>query len=82
MKSKYFLAIVLLVSFVQTSHAEKHTLSPKLTKDFEIAVKNVENKNFLDAVKMFNELAENGLLREPQWWSLKASIKLRSFIIL
>ena len=24
-------------------------------------IKNVENKNFLDAVKMFNELAENGL---------------------
>ena len=61
MKSKYFLAIVLFISFVQTSHAEKHTLSPKLTKDFELAVKNVENKNFLDAVKMFNELAENGL---------------------
>ena len=61
MKSKYFLAIVLLVSFVQISHAENHSLSPKLTKDFEIAVKNVENKNFLDAVKMFNELAENGL---------------------
>lgn len=26
-----------------------------------MAVKNVENKNFLDAVKMFNELAENDL---------------------
>ena len=61
MKSKYFLAIVLFISFVQTSQAEKHTLSPKLAKDFEIAVKNVENKNFLDAVKMFNELAENDL---------------------
>ena len=61
MKSKYFLAIFLFIGFVQTSHAEKHTLSPKLAKDFEIAVKNVENKNFLDAVKMFNELAENGL---------------------
>ena len=61
MKLKYILSTVLFISFVQTSQAEKHTLSPKLAKDFEIAVKNVENKNFLDAVKMFNELAENDL---------------------
>ena len=61
MKLKYFLAILLFISFVHTSHAEKHTLSPKLAKDFEIAVKNVESKNFLAAVEMFNELAENGL---------------------
>ena len=61
MKLKYILSTVLFISFVHTSHAENHTLSPKLAKDFEMAVKNVENKNFLDAVKMFNELAENGL---------------------
>ena len=61
MKLKYILSTVLIIGFAQTSQAENHTLSPKLAKDFEIAVKNVENKNFLDAVKMFNELAENGL---------------------
>ena len=61
MKFKYFLAIVLFAGFVHTSHAENHILSPKLAKDFEIAVKNVESKNFLAAVEMFNELAENGL---------------------
>ena len=61
MKSKYFLATVLFIGFAHTSQAENHTLSPKLEKDFEMAVKNVESKNFLDAVKMFNELAENDL---------------------
>ena len=61
MKLKYILSTVLFIGFAHTSHAENHTLSPKLAKDFEMAVKNVENKNFLDAVKMFNELAENGL---------------------
>ena len=61
MKLKYILSTVLFIGFAHTSQAENHTLSPKLAKDFEMAVKNVENKNFLDAVKMFNELAENGL---------------------
>ena len=45
MKSKYFLATVLFIGFAHTSQAENHTLSPKLAKDFEMAVKNVENKN-------------------------------------
>ena len=61
MKFQYFIAIILFISFGHTSRAENHTLSPKLAKDFEMAVKNVENKNFLAAVTMFNELAENGL---------------------
>ena len=61
MKLKYILSTVVFIGFAHTSQAENHTLSPKSAKDFEIAVKNVENKNFLDAVKMFNELAENGL---------------------
>ena len=61
MKFKYYLAALLFIGLAYTSQAEKHTLSPKLAKDFEMAVKNVENKNFLAAVKLFNELAENGL---------------------
>ena len=61
MKFKYYLTALLFIGLASTSQAENHTLSPKLAKDFEMAVKNVENKNFLDAVKMFNELAENGL---------------------
>ena len=61
MKFKYYLAALLFIGLAYTSQAENHTLSPKLAKDFEMAVKNVENKNFLAAVKMFNELAENGL---------------------
>ena len=47
MKLKYILSTVLFIGFAHTSQAENHTLSPKLAKDFEIAVKNVENKNFL-----------------------------------
>ena len=61
MKFKYYLATLLFIGLACTSQAENHTLSPKLAKDFEMAVKNVESKNFLAAVKMFNELAENGL---------------------
>ena len=61
MKFKHYLAALLFIGLAHISQAENHTLSPKLTKDFEMAVKNVENKNFLAAVKMFNELAENGL---------------------
>jgi len=61
MKFKYYLTALLFIGLASTSQAENHTLSPKLAKDFEMAVKNVESKNFLDAVKMFNELAENGL---------------------
>ena len=61
MKFKYYLVALLFIGLAHTSQSENHTLSPKLAKDFEMAVKNVENKNFLAAVKMFNELAENGL---------------------
>ena len=61
MKFKYFLTIIFFIIFGHNSRAENHTLSPELAKDFEMAVKNVESKNFLAAVKMFNELAENGL---------------------
>ena len=61
MKLKYYLTALLFLGLASTSQAENHTLSPKLAKNFEMAVKNVENKNFLDAVKMFNELAENDL---------------------
>ena len=61
MKFKYYLVALLFMGLAHASQAENHTLSPKLAKDFEMAVKNVENKNFLAAVKMFNELAENGL---------------------
>ena len=61
MKFKYYLTALLFLGLASTSQAENHTLSPKLAKNFEMAVKNVENKNFLAAVKMFNELAENDL---------------------
>ena len=61
MRLKYILAAVLFIGFADTSQAENHTLSPKLAKNFDMAVKNVESKNFLAAVEMFNELAENGL---------------------
>lgn len=61
MRLKYFLTFVVLVSIGHIAQAENHTPSPKLAEEFEIAVKNVENKNFLDAVRIFDKLAENGL---------------------
>ena len=61
MRLKYFLTFIVLVSIGHITRAENHTLSPKLAEEFEIAVKNVESKNFLDAVRIFDKLAQSGL---------------------
>ena len=61
MKLKYFLTIIVLISIGQISRAENHTLSPELAEEFQTAVKNVESKNFLDAVRIFDKLAQGGL---------------------
>ena len=61
MRLKYFLMVITLMSVVQIARAENHTLSPQLAEDFKTAVKNVESKNFLDAVKVFDKLAQGGL---------------------
>ena len=61
MRLKYFLTFILLISIGHITRAENHTLSPKLAEEFEIAVKNVESKNFLDAVRVFDKLAQSGL---------------------
>ena len=61
MRLKYFFIIIAFVSIGQIARAENHSLSPKLAEEFEIAVKNVESKNFLDAVRVFDKLAERGL---------------------
>ena len=61
MRLKYFLTIIALISFGQVAQAENHDPSPELAKDFEMAVKNVESKNFLDAVRGFEKLAQSGL---------------------
>ena len=61
MRLKYFLTIIALISFGQVAQAENHDPSPELAKEFEMAVKNVESKNFLDAVRGFEKLAQSGL---------------------
>ena len=61
MRLKYFLTFILLVSIGHITRAENHTLSPKLAEEFQIAVKNVESKNFLEAVRIFDKLAQSGL---------------------
>ena len=61
MRLKYFLTIIALISVGQVAQAEKHDPSPELAKEFEMAVKNVESKNFLDAVRGFEKLAQSGL---------------------
>ena len=61
MRLSYFLMIIALMSVGHVTQAENHAPSPELTKEFEIAVKNVESKNFLDAVRIFEKLAQSGL---------------------
>ena len=61
MRLKYFLTIIALISVGQVAQAENHDPSPELAKEFEMAVKNVESKNFLDAVRGFEKLARSGL---------------------
>ena len=61
MKLKYFLIIIALSSTGYIARAENHSPSPKLAEEFEIAVKNVESKNFLEAVRIFDKLAQGGL---------------------
>ena len=61
MRLKYFFIIIALISIGHIARAENHSSSPKLAEEFAIAVKNVETKNFLEAVKIFDKLAQSGL---------------------
>jgi len=61
MRLKYFLTVIVLLSIGQVSRADNHAPSPELAEEFEIAVKNVESKNFLEAVRAFDKLAQSGL---------------------
>ena len=61
MRLKYFFIIIALINIGHIARADNHSSSPKLAEEFEIAVKNVETKNFLEAVKIFDKLAQSGL---------------------
>ena len=61
MRFKCFLMVIAFISIGHVSQAEKHNAAPELAEEFATAVKNVETKNFLDAVKVFEKLAKNGL---------------------
>ena len=61
MNLKYILPIFLFISSGQISLAENHTPSPKVVEEFKVGVKNVESKNYLEAVKIFEKLAQSGL---------------------
>ena len=61
MRLRYFLIIIVLVCVGHIARAENHSQSPKLAEEFAIAVKNVESKNFLEAVRSFDKLAQSGL---------------------
>ena len=61
MRLRYFLIIITLVCVGHIARAENHSQSPKLAEEFAIAVKNVESKNFLEAVRSFDKLAQSGL---------------------
>ena len=45
----------------QYSIASNHSVFDDFAKDFEAAVKNVESRNFTDAIKTFDFLANEGL---------------------
>lgn len=61
MNLKYILPIFLFISSGEISLAENHTPSPKVEEEFKVGVKNVESKNYLEAVKIFEKLAQSGL---------------------
>ena len=61
MRFKCFLMIIAFIGIGNLTQAEKHNATPELAEEFETAVKNVENKKFLDAVKIFEKLAQKGL---------------------
>ena len=61
MRLRYFLIIIVLICVGHIARAENHSQSPKLAEEFAIAVKNVESKNFLEAVRSFDKLAQSGL---------------------
>ena len=61
MRLRYFLIIIALLCVGHIARAENHSQSPKLAEEFAIAVKNVESKNFLEAVRSFDKLAQSGL---------------------
>ena len=45
----------------QYSIASNHSVFDDFAKDFEAAVKNVESRNFTEAIKTFDFLANEGL---------------------
>ena len=53
MRFKCFLMVIVFISAGHISRAEKHNATPELAEEFATAVKNVENKNFIAAVKIF-----------------------------
>ena len=61
MRLRYFSIIIALICAGHIARAENHSQSPKLAEEFSIAVKNVESKNFLEAVRSFEKLARSGL---------------------
>ena len=61
MRLRYFLIIIALLCVGHIARAENHSQSPKLAEEFATAVKNVESKNFLEAVRSFDKLAQSGL---------------------
>jgi TPR repeat protein len=61
MRLRYFLIIIALICVGHIARADNHSQSPKLAEEFATAVKNVESKNFLEAVRSFDKLAQSGL---------------------
>ncbi|MEK9569431.1 MAG: hypothetical protein VW124_10505 [Paracoccaceae bacterium] len=58
---RIFLITLLAMICGQSSIASNHSVFDDFAKDFEAAVKNVESRNFTEAIKTFDFLANEGL---------------------
>ena len=55
------ISFLILIIFTKTSFAENHSNGANLSKEFETAVINIQEKKYLEAVKGFTALANQGL---------------------
>ena len=73
MRLRYFLIIIVLICVGHIARADNHSQSTKLAEEFAIAVKNVESKNFLEAVRSLTSL--------PRAVSQKLSLTFHFYIL-
>ena len=61
MKYRIIFLLSFIISIANFSYAENHVISSEFREDFETAVRNIENKEFVEAVEIFKKLANQGV---------------------